>query len=104
MTNYGNLTRADMRKLVGTPGDENVATLHYVEFCINNIGIWDRAWFATEEEAQADYDKRIASGEFNANRDDGSYGSIIEPQCTEVALSIDGLLHFANNFAVDRGA
>lgn len=79
-------------------------TLWQVEFCANNMGIYDRAWFATRPEAAAWRRDRIKSGDSNPRTEQGCYGSIDKPEKVKVELTVAGLLQFANNWAVDRGA
>lgn len=80
-----------------------MVTLWYVEYCENNIGIWTKDWFATEKEATDRYEELIAE---HGKRDDatGTYGDVCEVQLTIVDLTLEGILTFANEFAVDTGA
>ena len=80
-------------------------TLWYYEFVSNNIGIWDRAWFASEQEAREGY--AAACTEYDQDPETpkeptGEYGDVAEPQSVEVELTAAGVLAFAQNFAVDR--
>jgi hypothetical protein len=83
-------------------------TLCYFEFCSNNMGIWDREWFLTREEAEKARQERADSmgtepGDANAEEEDlcGEYGDVSEVLDEPVTLSAEGLLAFARNFAVD---
>jgi len=80
-----------------------VIQLWYVEFVSGNLGIWDRSWHATKKEA---YDQMIWLTEqgYSTDRDDGSFGSLTPVKFVEVALTLEGVLAFARNFAVDTGS
>lgn len=75
--------------------------LFYVEFCLNNSGVWDRDWFATEEAARERYDDLVS---YHGVRTDliGKYGDVCMPQYVLVPLTPEGILHFAQNYAVDN--
>ena len=82
------------------------ATLCYFEFCNNNMGIWDREWFLTHEDAEQA--RKARADDMGTNLDDsdeedrsGEYGEISEVREEVVTLSAEGLLEFARNFAVD---
>ncbi len=73
-------------------------TIHYVEYVENSAGYWDRSWFPDAASAQADYQRRVDAGAV-PGREDGEYGSILEPGSVEVELTPEGLLAFAGQFA-----
>lgn len=84
-------------------------TLYNVEFCQSSVGIWDKQWFLSEKAAETFRAKKIK--EFGHTPEDlenlemcGEYGDIYEVEAVEVELSPKGLLHFANEYAVDTGA
>lgn len=76
-------------------------SLWRIEFCLNNLGVWDQEWFRTEEEAERRFQDLCRQG-CNPDRDDGSWGSIYKPEKLTVELSLDGLLHFAQRYACDQ--
>ena len=78
-------------------------TLHYVEFCMNNIGVWDRSWRATKKEIKAEF-KRLKDEGCSTDTDNGEWGSLNEPDTVDVKLTPEGVLEFARNFAVDSEA
>lgn len=77
----------------------NTVTLYYIEFVDNGIGVWDKQWFATKEEAEAEYDRKIREDEYDPELDDGSEGGISGPHDVEIQLTPPGLLDFANEYA-----
>jgi hypothetical protein len=90
-----------------TPALVATVTLCYFEFCNNNMGVWDREWFLTREEAetarQARADSMGTEPGDDAEEEDlcGEYGDVSEVLDEPVTLSAEGLLAFARNFAVD---
>lgn len=78
-------------------------TLWRVQFVRSSIGVWDAQWFAAESDALAFFNALLAEG-YDPELDDGSQGSVIDPEQIAVDLSPAGLLAFANQFAVDTGA
>lgn len=74
-------------------------TLYFIEFVHNNLGIWDREWFLTQPEAQAAYEAKLEEG--FTPKDTGDEGALRGPCQHTVELSAQGLLRFANRFAVD---
>jgi hypothetical protein len=91
------------------PATAPIATLFYFEFCQNNLGVWDREWFLTREEAETARENRADSIGTDLDETDdedlcGEYGDISEVQEEQVPLTTAGLLAFANNFAVDSDA
>lgn len=83
----------------------NTVTLHYVEFMTSSIGVWDKQWFLTEEEARDHFTKLVEKGYHDANEDwDDEDHPVVGPYCEEVELTRDGILRFANTYAVDTGA
>ena len=102
---------ATKRKQVATtrtPVPVPTLTLYYFEFCAGNLGIWSRNWFSTRQEAQAARQERAESlgtdlADAEANEDQcGEYGDISEVHEEQVRLNAQGVLGFANNFAVDN--
>jgi len=90
-----------------TPAAAPTVSLCYFEFCSNNMGIWDREWFLTHEEAERARQERAKSmgtSLDNTDEDDlsGEYGDISDVRDETVTLSAEGLLGFARNFAVDN--
>lgn len=79
------------------------ATLWYVEFVENGLGIWDRAWFATKEEAEAGRQVLLASHGGQRQELTGAYGDVDVVQSVEVELTPEGVLEFAREFAIDGG-
>lgn len=73
-----------------------------IQFCLNNLGVWDQRWSATEQEARDDFEHHCSKLGCTPERDDGSWGSIIEPEPVDVEMTAAGLLLFANNYACDQ--
>lgn len=83
----------------------STVTLWYVEFVSNNIGIWDRSWYASEKEAQERYEELCTEHDHDPSdppAPTGEYGDVTEPQSVEIELTEAGVLAFAENYAVDR--
>ena len=75
-------------------------TIWYVEYVPNNAGYWDKQWFATEKEAQAFYDRLVASGEYDPDSDKcGEFGDIEEPTPVTIELAKEALVKFCNTYA-----
>lgn len=78
-------------------------TLWTFEFCRNSIGVWDRQWHATREQAEAARAEMIREG-FDPSRQDGEYGALGDVHDVSINLSRAGVLDFARTYAVDNGA
>ncbi len=84
----------------------NTATLWYVEYCSNRLGVWDRRWFTSKAEAEEGY---YEACEYHGREPfdpefvpTGEYGDVCEPEPVEVELTAQGVLDFARRFAVDE--
>lgn len=83
------------------------ATLWYFEFCISNIGIWDRCWATSKRKLD---EARRNLRDINSGIDrkitpddelDGGYGQNSGARSVEVELTPQGVLDFAERYAVD---
>ncbi len=82
-------------------------TLWTFEFCINNIGVWDRMWALSADELETKRGQLRDMIDDHITPDDlldGSCGQHSTPARVEVELTPRGLLNFAEEYAVDRGA
>jgi hypothetical protein len=77
----------------------NTVKLWYVEYCENNLGLWNRGWFDSEEEADECYRQLLA--EHGGPREElcGNYGDAFAPQAVFVPPNADGILGFARDYA-----
>lgn len=82
----------------------STVTLYNFEFVANNMGIWDREWFATREEAEAARQAKIEKLGSTNDPDNlsGEYGEVSLVCFTTVELTAEGVLDFAANFAVQQ--
>lgn len=71
-----------------------------VEFCTNDLGVWDRMWFLTEEEA-ADYYLAFVKEHGLRYEQTGEDGDCYPPARVGIEPNAQGLLWFANAYAVD---
>lgn len=84
-------------------------TLYFFEYCDNNLGIWNRAWALTKEAAEESREetaKRLGvEDDYKPDEviggDSGDYGDILPVDSVEVELTPEGILNFANNYAVE---
>lgn len=84
-------------------------TLYYFEWIGNRMGVWERSWHLTRkkaEEARLDQAKILGVNP-EVKRDPGDdaefgsrYGDLSEVLEKEVPLTPEGVVHFANDFAV----
>jgi hypothetical protein len=72
-----------------------------VTFCANNIGVWDREWFHTEEEAKA-FRRAFVQQWGESQEQDGTCGDCYQPEAVDIEPTAEGLLAFASNYAVDQ--
>lgn len=79
----------------------STVTIWRIQLVRNNLGVWDSEWFATPAEARKRFKELIREG-YDPDSDDGTYGSLLEPEEVTVPLTKEGLLDFANRFAVDE--
>jgi hypothetical protein len=82
-------------------------TLYSFEFCTSNVGVWDRDWHLTHADAVAARKARcdeVAADPESVCDMDGTYGDVGEVHTVDVELTSAGLLEFARDYAVDRGA
>jgi hypothetical protein len=81
-------------------------TIWRVEFCHSSIGVYDYQWFATEKEAKKYIKKLVKEDDFQlVDESEGEDGTVLDtPEPIEIDLTTEGLLSFANNYAVDTGA
>lgn len=83
---------------------QSSVTLHTYEYCSSKIGIWSRAWFATNAEAEAERRRQLASfgrdpDEIDADEElTGEYGQVGQVSCVAVPVTPDGILQFAQQY------
>lgn len=80
-----------------------IANLWYVELVSNGLGIWDKEWYATRSEASARF-KELQQKGYSTRTCDGGQGSLVAPRMEKIELTPEGVLQFANNFAIDTGS
>jgi len=79
-------------------------TLHTYEYCGSKIGVWSRAWFATNEEAEAERRRQLESygrdpDEIDADEElTGEYGQVGQVSCVAVPVTAAGILQFAQQY------
>ena len=80
-------------------------TIWRVEFCHSSIGVYDYQWFATEAEANQFVQSQVDDEDYLlVEYSTGAELTISTPEAVDVELTLDGLLSFANEYAVDTGA
>jgi hypothetical protein len=85
-------------------------TLWYFEFCTNGLGVWDRMWAASRSELAKerqwlkDINSKLDDKMTPGDELDGSQGQHGPARSVKVELTAEGVLHFAQNFAVDQGS
>lgn len=82
--------------------------LYYFEFVSNSLGIYDRCWFLTEAEAEQERLRMIREDGYHEPEHGFMTGEIYEIDESvgfeDVEFTPEGLLSFANHWAVDLGA
>lgn len=77
------------------------ATLWRIEYVGNSQGVWEAMWFATYEEAKAEFDLLVKCRRYQPTDEPcGEYGEILAPQKVVVELTPEGVLAFANEYAL----
>ncbi|MFO0452705.1 MAG: hypothetical protein ACK52I_29300 [Pseudomonadota bacterium] len=84
----------------------NFVTLYWFELA-NEAGAWERRWSMSRAEAEEERAHELAELGDDANTDpdnwDGSYGDISTVHETRVPLTLEGVFHFANEYAHNTG-
>jgi hypothetical protein len=86
---------------------EAKVTLWRINHVPGVMGVWDQAWFATEEEARLVFEDMLSTGRYQLADEedggpDGSQGDIEEPESVDVDVTPEGLLEFARHYACDQ--
>jgi hypothetical protein len=86
-------------------GEHKVETTIYcIEFMESPLGIWDHKWFLAEQDAEEERDRMIREEGFRYDPEGSTQFCIMGPYSVSVDLTPNGLVAFANNWAIDRQA
>jgi len=77
-----------------------MVTLYYFEYVANNLGVWNREWFASKSAARKERSIRWRSLGRRRNTESGTYGDVSQVFDTQVKPTAEGILEFAQNFAL----
>jgi hypothetical protein len=81
-------------------GEAMRITLYYYEYVANSLGVWNREWFASKSEARKARREKWRSLGGRRNTGTGEYGDVSRMLETQVEPSAEGILDFAQNFAL----
>lgn len=83
----------------------HAVTLHYFEMVSNGLGVYDRSWHLSREDAEEERERLIEEEGYEETEEpDGSEGQIGSVKSEVVQLTPEGLLSFAQSYAVDSGS
>lgn len=70
----------------------------------DRAGVWEQMWFLEKREAEEVYNQMLKEGYISCFCDpsEGGRGCITEPLAVDVPLNAEGILDFAQQFAVQE--
>lgn len=80
--------------------NQNVVTLYYYEYVADSLGTWNREWFLDHGEATKARDDRWKKLGSRDNSECGEYGDVGDVYDAQIELSAEGVLRFAQDYAL----